>query len=228
MNNYSWVLFDADDTLFHFDAFKGLKHLFAGFDIVFTEQDYAEYQLVNKPLWVEYQNGLITAEQVQCQRFDTWANRLQCSAQDLNSSFIDVMAEICTPIDGAVNLLNKLKDKVKLGIITNGFTQLQQARLLRTGLKEYFDVLVISEQVGIAKPNKAIFDHTLDLMGNPSREKVLMVGDNPDSDILGGINSGLHTCWFNRENKEEPKGIKPHYQVSSLRELEELFVGSSS
>lgn len=76
INNFSWVLFDADDTLFHFDAFTGLQHLFAQYKVIFTEQDYAEYELINKPLWVDYQNGSITAEQLQCKRFVLWANRL--------------------------------------------------------------------------------------------------------------------------------------------------------
>ncbi len=225
INHFSWVLFDADDTLFHFDAFTGLRHLFAGFNIAFTEQDYTEYQLTNKPLWVDYQNGTISAEHLQYQRFNLWANRLNCSPEDLNSSFIAIMAEICTPIEGAISLLDALKEKVNLGIITNGFTQLQQARLERTGLKDYFDVLVISEQVGVAKPHKAIFEHTLALMGNPLPSQVLMVGDNPDSDILGGINAGLHTCWFNQYQKEAPQGINPHYEVSSLKQLQHLLIG---
>lgn len=227
MKNYSWILFDADDTLFHFDAFLGLKRMFSPFDVVFTEQDYDEYQFINKALWVEYQDGTINAQQLQCRRFDIWADRLECLPQDLNSAFLRSMAEICTPLDGASSLLGALQGKSQLGIITNGFTELQQARLERTGLQEHFDVLVISEQVGIAKPNKAIFDHTLALMGNPPRDKVLMVGDNPDSDILGGINAGLDTCWFNQHNRTAPEGIKPHYQVSSLKELQHLLLGES-
>lgn len=224
INHFSWVLFDADDTLFHFDAFIGLQNLFAGYSVVFTEQDYQEYQLVNKPLWVEYQNGLITAEQLQHRRFSTWAERLNCSPHDLNHSFMIIMAEVCTPIAGAIPLLAALKDKVRLGIITNGFTQLQQARLEQTGLKEYFDLLIISEEVGCAKPHAGIFRHALNLMGNPAPERVLMVGDNPDSDILGGNNAGMHTCWFNLHQKESTQVIKAHYEVTSLAQLQCLLL----
>lgn len=77
--------------------------------------------------------------------------------------------------------------------------------------------------------NKAfsyIFEHALAAMGHPSREYVLMVGDNPDSDILGGLNAGLHTCWVNADNKPEPADIKPHYPVSSLSEFESRLVQS--
>lgn len=228
MRNYSWILFDADETLFHFDAFSGLSLMFSNFDFSFTRQDYEEYETINKPLWTEYQNGTITAQQLQHRRFAPWADKLQVATKDLNSAYMAVMAEICTPLDGAISLLNSLKGKSKLGIITNGFTELQQSRLERTGLRKHFDLLVISEEVGHAKPHQRIFDHTLAMMGNPSRKQVLMVGDNPDSDILGGLNAGLDTCWLNIHNKIAPEGITPHYQVSSLVELEDLLAGAKT
>ena len=224
MKNYTWILFDADDTLFHFDAFNGLKRMFSQYGVSFTEHDYKEYDIINARLWIEYQNGTINADQLRSQRFHLWAETLSYSSQELNSAFIAAMAEICTPLEGAISLLNSLKGKVKLGIITNGFTELQQTRLERTGLHEHFELVVISEQVGFAKPHRGIFDHTLAIMGHPAREQVLMVGDNPASDILGGINAGLHTCWLNRHNKPLPEGITPHYQVSSLAELECLLL----
>ena len=133
------------------------------------------------------------------------------------------MAEICTPIQGAKVLLDSLKGRSRLGIITNGFTQLQQIRLERTGFNDYFDLLVISEQVGVAKPHPAIFDHALDLMGNPPRDEVLMVGDTLETDVLGGLNAGLHTCWFNADSKSPSPDIIPHYEVNSLLELKEML-----
>ena len=223
MKSYEWILFDADETLFEFDALRGLKLMFSRFGVDFSDADFSEYQSVNKPLWVQYQNGEISAAQLQHQRFESWAQRLDETPKTLNSAFLSAMADICQPLNGAADLLNTLRGKVKLGIITNGFTELQQIRLERTGFREHFDVLIISEQVGVAKPHPDIFAHALSTMGNPSRERVLMVGDNPDSDILGGLNAGLHTCWVNTDNKPVPVGITPHYQVSSLPELESLL-----
>lgn len=226
MRHYNCILFDADETLFHFDAFTGLVQLFSQFGVQFTRQNFEEYEATNKPLWKEYQNGEITAHQLQHRRFEHWANTMQIEARTLNSAYMAIMAEICTPIDGAMSLLRALKGKTRLGIITNGFTELQQARLKRMGLRDHFDCLVISEEVGFAKPHKGIFDHTLSIMGNPSRKQVLMVGDNPYSDILGGINAGLDTCWLNIHNKPAPEGISPQYEVSSLSELEEMLLES--
>lgn len=225
MKTYEWILFDADETLFNFDSFDGLQRLLSRFEVNFTQQDYQTYQVFNKSLWVDYQNGTITAQELQHQRFAIWADQLQVSTQVLHSTFMAIMADICTPIEGAQSLLTSLKGRVKLGIITNGFTELQQIRLERTGFQTYFDLLVISEQVGFAKPHRGIFDHALSLMGNPARGQVLMVGDNPDSDILGGLNAGLDTCWFNAHNHPISPGLTPKYQVSSLAELETLLLG---
>jgi 5'-nucleotidase len=223
LKDWDWILFDADETLFHFDAFAGLQRLFQQYDVDFSTADYDDYQAINKPLWVDYQNGAISALQLQHQRFEGWAAKLQVTPLDLNDGFLAAMAELCVPLAGAVNLLNSLKGKVKMGIITNGFTALQQARLERTGFLGYFDLLVISEQVGHAKPHPAIFDYALDQMGNPPRERVMMVGDNPDSDILGGINAGLATCWLNADNRPRPEGIQPGWQVKTLQELEVIL-----
>lgn len=223
LKNYKWILFDADETLFHFNAFDGLQHMFVEYNVDFTIEDYHAYQAVNKLLWVEYQNGIITAKDLQIQRFSYWAEKLNCQPEELNSQFLTSMAKICRSIEGAVSLLKSLQGQLKLGIITNGFTQLQQVRLESTGLKDYFDIVVISEEVGVAKPHSDIFNHALNLMGNPPRENVLMVGDSLESDILGGLNAGFATCWLNMDNKAISNTIIPHYQVSSLAKLEELL-----
>jgi len=146
--NWDWIFFDADETLFTFDSFSGLQRMFLDYSVTFTAEDFQDYQAVNKPLWVDYQNGAITSLQLQHQRFQSWADRLSVLPGDLNSAFINAMAEICAPLPGAVSLLNALQGKCKMGIITNGFTALQQIRLERTGLRDHFDLIVISEQVG--------------------------------------------------------------------------------
>ena len=221
--NWDWILFDADETLFTFDAFGGLQRMFLDYSVTFTAEDFQDYQAINKPLWVDYQNGAISALQLQHQRFEGWSERLSVPAGDLNAAFLNAMAEICVPLPGAVSLLNALKDKVKICIITNGFTALQQIRLERTGLRDYFDLLVISEQVGVAKPDRKIFDYTFEQMGQPPRDRVLIVGDTAESDILGGMNAGIATCWLNAHGRSLPEGIMPTWEVTTLSELEQLL-----
>ena len=221
---YQWILFDADETLFHFDNFAGLKHMFAQHSISFEQSDFDEYQVVNKQLWVDYQNGQISAEQLQTRRFTRWSERLAISTKELNKQFLDAMADICKTLPGAVELVTHLHaNKVKMGIITNGFAQLQTVRLERTGFQPYFSPVVISELVGVAKPHPSIFQYALEQMGSPDKNQVLMVGDTLESDILGGNNFGFDTCWLNRHNKTHTEEIRPTYQVNSLIELLERF-----
>ncbi len=113
--------------------------------------------------------------------------------------------------------------KLSLIEVTTG---LKQKRLERTGLHNHFDVVVISEEVGAAKPHPDVFDHALERerMGHPNRKHVLMVGDAPGSDILGGINAGLDTCWLNAQGVFAPEGIVPTYEVSCLKEFQELLL----
>ncbi|WP_076412214.1 pyrimidine 5'-nucleotidase [Shewanella sp. UCD-KL12] len=221
---YQWILFDADETLFHFDAFKGLQLMFSRFDVDFSLSDFKIYQEVNKPLWVDYQDGKISACELQNTRFQSWAEKLSVPTQHLNSGFLAAMADICSLLPGAKELIEALTGKVQMGIITNGFTELQTIRLERTGLLQSFSPVVISEEVGVAKPDVAIFEHALGHMNNPVREKVLMVGDNPHSDIQGGLNAGFDTCWLNSDGQAIPEGITPHYQVGSLSELQNLLL----
>lgn len=221
---YDWILFDADETLFHFDAFKGMQLMFSRLGVNFSLDDFSHYQLVNKPLWVDYQNGDITAAQLKHTRFQIWADKLETTTQALNSGFLEAMADICTLLPGAKELMEAISGKAQMGIITNGFTELQAIRLERTGMSDYFTHVVISEEVGIAKPNVGIFEHALEKMGSPNKDRVLMVGDNPHSDVLGGLNAGIDTCWLNVDGSDKPIGIDPHYQVSSLIELKDILV----
>ncbi|WP_029684550.1 pyrimidine 5'-nucleotidase [Tatumella saanichensis] len=225
LTQFDCIIFDADETLFSFDAFHGLQRMFEGYQFSFSVEDYQAYQAVNKPLWVAYQDGEISASELQTRRFLPWAERLGVQPTELNQRFLQSMAEICQPLDGAAALLDSLKRKVKLAIITNGFTALQQARLQRTGFSGYFDAVVISEQVGVPKPDPTIFEHTLNLLGNPPAERVLMVGDTPESDILGGIRAGMKTCWLDHGQRSLPETISPTWQVRDLAELRVLLNG---
>lgn len=221
---YEWVLFDADDTLFHFDAFKGLVLMFSKYGIEFTIEDFAAYQVVNHQLWIDYQDGKITAQTLQNTRFQTWAERLNVTTQELNLAFLSAMADICQFMPGAENLLKALSQHAKLGIITNGFSALQRVRLERMKVESYISVLVISEEVGVAKPDPKIFERAFEMMDYYDKHKILMVGDNAQSDILGGQNIGIDTCWLNTKNLPLPENVSPTHIVSQLSELQELIL----
>ena len=220
---YQWIIFDADETLFHFDAFSGLKALFKRYDIAFSQQDFDQFQTINKPLWVQYQNGEITARELQVNRFSAWAEKLGVEPTLLNQQFIESMADICQCLPGARKLLELLHGKAKLAIITNGFTALQKVRLARTDLAHFFEHVIISEQVGVAKPNPEIFSYALEKLGCSDKSKVLMVGDTLGSDILGGKNFGLDTCWINHEGDNALDNVGATFEVACLTGLYNLI-----
>ncbi|MFT2110136.1 pyrimidine 5'-nucleotidase [Marinomonas sp. 2405UD68-3] len=221
---YDWIMFDADETLFHFNAFEGLRTAFIEFDVDFSAADYDEYQALNKPLWVQYQNDEIDAETLKNRRFSEWAKRLNVSEMTLNAAFLKAMTQVCTPLDGVLDLLNALQGQAKLAIITNGFTDLQQSRLERNGLQHTFEFLAISEQVGVAKPNKGIFEFAFEKMGHPAKDKILMVGDTLTSDVLGGLNAGIDTCWYNPHSLSNTENFSATFEVSSHDELKRFLI----
>jgi 5'-nucleotidase len=225
MKNYLWVMFDADDTLFEFNAYAGLKTLLGAYRLPFNEDDFQEYQSINRSLWHQYHQGSIDAETLKTERFRHISEKINIPPTELNRQFLNVMVTHCNPAPGAISLLNALKQHCALGIITNGFSQLQYARLKFLGLQHVFKLLIISEQVGVAKPHIHIFQHALEQMDQPKPSQVLMVGDNPDTDIRGGQAAGFDTCWLNVNHKKAPPLISPTYQVTSLTQLEAQLCG---
>lgn len=222
---YNWILFDADETLFSFDSFAGLKRLFADYDVDFSTEDFHEYQRLNKPLWVAYQDGKIDAKTLQEQRFSEWGKRLAVKPTELNQAFLLAMADICRPLEGVKPLLQQLHQRANLAIITNGFTLMQQLRLQKTGLSDYFEFVVISEEIGVSKPNPQFFQHALTLAEVQDPKQVLVVGDTLESDILGGNNAGLDTCWLDH-GRENLTTIQPTYQIAKIADLLQVVENS--
>lgn len=225
---YQWILFDADETLFSFHSYYGLKTMLKRYGIAFNEQDYEAFQAVNQPLWVAYQNKEVDAETLQRTRFEALAQKTGQDPLILNRELMDEMAHVSQPLEGVREMLESLHGKVKMGIITNGFNALQQKRLENTQTSHFFDLLVVSETVGIAKPDRQIFYYAFSQMGEIERSKVLMVGDTLASDILGGNLAGIDTCWFNPKGLKNDTDIQPTYEIRTMAELIALASGQKA
>lgn len=219
---YQWILFDADETLYSFNSYFGLKAVLKSYGIDFTESDYAEFQAVNKPLWVDYQNKKITAEQLRTIRFAKLSALTKQTAEQLNLELMAQMALVSQPLVNVEEMLTRLYGKVKMGIITNGFDALQQQRLANTQTKRFFEFVVTSESVGAAKPDAQIFQSAFAQMGEFTQSKVLMVGDTLASDILGASQVGIDSCWFNPEQKTNDTQIIPTYEIHNILDLVEI------
>jgi len=225
---YQWILFDADETLFHFDDKAGLQHMFQQYDVAFSEEDYLAYKYINNQVWIDYQNGDTTADILKTKRFLSWSERLSISPLQLNSEFLKSMVQICKPLAGVETLLQEFSSHVKMAIVTNGFSELQKARLDRSGLSEYISAVITSEHVGVAKPDSKIFHYTLEQIDHQDKASVLMVGDNVHSDILGANKVGIDSCWLNRKGEVAPNHIKPTYQIKEISELSPILFSNVS
>ncbi|MDE5872205.1 MAG: HAD-IA family hydrolase, partial [Muribaculaceae bacterium] len=118
----------------------------------------------------------------------------------LNDCYLRMLGECDTPVEGARELLDELSRKCLIGVLTNGFTEVQYRKLHSTGLDRYVQRMVISDEIGIQKPDIRIFRYAETATG-ASPESTIMIGDNPDNDIKGAINAGWHAVYFDRKNK---------------------------
>ena len=121
------------------------------------------------------------------------------------------------------DLLDYLSKNYKLGIITNGLADVQHKRIRESDVGHYFDDVIISDEIKIAKPNPEIFEYALKSLNHDDKSSVLMVGDSLSSDIKGGLNASIDTCWCNLSNKVNNTDIVPKYEINNLLDLKNIL-----
>lgn len=225
---YEVLLFDADETLFDFK--KSEKQAFENsireFNIDYNEDYHLKiYEEINKNIWLEFEQGLITQEKLKVERFKRLSKEINTPFDELEFSkaYIRHLANASFLYEDSVKVIKELSNNYKLAIITNGLKDVQCKRIGQSVIAEYLDTLVISEEVKVSKPNPEIFEIALNNLDFKDKSKVLMIGDSLTSDIQGGINFGIDTCLINFNNAKNSSSIKPTYQVSSLINLMELL-----
>ena len=140
----------------------------------------------------------------------------------LNDRYLDVLSQQKTLVPGAVELLDYLTERgYPLYILSNGFAEVQSRKLESGGISHYFKRLILSDEIGITKPDRRLFDYALQIVGAAASE-TLIVGDNYDADILGAMNAGWKTIYFNRDNLVIP-GARPDYIATSLSEIKQIL-----
>jgi 2-haloacid dehalogenase len=224
---YEWLLFDADGTLFDYDKAEGvaLEKTCRTFGFGF-EPGYREaYRSINQQLWLDFENGLISSTVLRTRRFELLFEEIGAGGdlREFSDRYLANLADGSELMEGAEQIVSALHQRYRLALITNGLKQVQRPRLERSALKDSFSAFIISEEVGAAKPDAAIFDAAFRQMGNPSRERVLIIGDSLTSDIQGGNNYGIDTCWFNPNHAPPALGVSLKYEIHRLSELIKLL-----
>ena len=225
---YKVILFDADDTLFDFK--KSERHAFkdtmVDFGFEYDEKIHLNcYHEINETIWKEFERGEITQQKLKVERFLRLKDKLQAEfdAEEFARKYMHHLSHASFIYPESLELMKKLHGRLKLAIITNGLTDVQTRRIRNAPLGEFFDEIVISEEVRISKPDPEIFSYTLEKLKHHDHESVLMVGDSLHSDIKGGEDYGIDTCWYNPASKENSTEITPTYEIRNLMEILELI-----
>jgi 2-haloacid dehalogenase len=228
MQRYQWLLFDADGTLFDFERAEGraFEQAFGQIGVTINPGYLATYQRINQTLWQAVERGEITPGVVKIKRFELLLEAIGVggSAAVWSANYLECLAACSELIEDAGEVLRALHGKYRIAILTNGLQVVQRGRLARSVIRDHIADIIISEEIGFAKPAKEFFDIALARLEHPSVREVLMIGDGWASDIQGAAQYGIDACWYNPGKKPRPATPKITREIASLRELVEWLV----
>ena len=222
-----YILFDVDDTLLDFGKAEAaaIRKTFERIGIPVTEELIRRYSEINAQQWARFEKGEITREKLLTERFDILFSELGINvpSEMAQASYEYLLGIGHYFVDGAEELLEALKDKYELYIVSNGNASVQDRRLKSAGIIPYFKDIFISERVGFNKPSAEFFEACFKRIPGFEKDKAVVVGDRLSSDILGGINAGVRTCWFNPKGEAPDPDIPADYAIKHLSELPALL-----
>lgn len=220
MRKHKWLLWDLDNTLLDFSAAAHLSFIdmMKAFDLPFDEEHYALYQDINHGLWNTLENGGISQSEIKTKRWEVYFSRISTfrDPDQANQAFFKGLAKHPVEVDGARQLLEDVQGHFDCCLVTNGIGEIQRKRLESSGFGQYFTKLVISDEIQVAKPNKAFFDYTFKTIDKPSKDSAIIIGDNIGSDIRGGVDYGIDACWYNPSEKKSFGGVEATHTIKHL------------
>jgi len=214
---------DLDHTLLDSDASElaAYNSTLRGCGVGAPGVHFDTYQQINGALWAAVERGEILPDDLRTQRFELFAAQIGLDAdpETMADAFVHGLGNNGDLYPGARAVLEKLAATKTLALITNGLSKVQRTRIERLGIGHYFDAIVISAEVGFTKPGAEIFDIAFDCLGHPAKDTVLMVGDSLSSDIRGGSNYRIATCWYNPNGKTAGPDDRVTHVIKSLAYL---------
>ncbi|MFV0565257.1 MAG: YjjG family noncanonical pyrimidine nucleotidase [Flavobacteriaceae bacterium] len=223
INGITDVFFDLDHTLWDFDRNSALA-----FEKIFKLNNVAvnlelfltEYKTINFKYWHLYRHEKVSKETMRYGRLNDTFLAINYEApktliRQLSDDYIVHLTDNNFLYEGAIEILEYLKSRYNLHILSNGFEEVQNKKLMKSNIHHYFKTITNGESVGVKKPNPKIFQHAMET-ANTTADKSLMVGDGFEADILGGLNAGMHVVYFDEFNKNPDDNIK---KINNLIEL---------
>lgn len=226
--HYPWLWFDADNTLFDYNKAEdtALVKALQIHNLPFEEGYKTTYQRINQGLWQALERKEIRPEVLRVRRFEMFleaAGQGVDIAEEISRVYIEQLALCTDMIDGALEVLQTLQKTSKFALITNGLTAVQRSRLSLSPIEHFFSAVIISEEIGAAKPHADFFNIAHERTGFPPKDEILVIGDSLSSDMRGGVDFGVDTCWFNPRGEARPGNLPITYEIDRLTALLDLL-----
>ncbi len=221
---YEILLFDIDNTILDFDKSEeqALRLAFRDMGWKFSQQILEIYRRNNIAQWQLFEQGKLTKPEVLTSRFEETFKEI---GKDANAvpKIADLYEEYLKSgyfvVPHAKKVLKRLQKTHRLYVVSNGVVEIQNSRMKGSGMEKYFVARFVSEEVGYPKPQKQYFDYCFQHIENIDKSKTLIIGDSLTSDIQGGVNAEIDTCWFNPYRKPNNSLLTPTYEIDDLRQL---------
>lgn len=231
MKLYKHIFFDLDHTLWDFETNSrvALERMFQEHNLeekgVPSFQKFHEkYARINDQYWARYHHGIVSKEKLRHGRFyDTlkeFGIKDAVLAENLATHYLEISPKMTALFPDAMDILKYLQEKYTLHLITNGFAEVQWIKIEHSGLKPFFEHIIISEEVGTQKPDKEIFDLAVKRADTTAFESI-MIGDNYNTDIVGARNAGLDQVFFNPKKNRVREPVT--FEIAKLGELKEIL-----
>ncbi|MBQ9246331.1 YjjG family noncanonical pyrimidine nucleotidase [bacterium] len=221
------VLLDIDDTIFDFTLSAKAAILSAAkeFKIAFTEEMFSYYMQLNELLWEDYENCIIEREDIFKIRFPKLFEHFNIPSNgiDFEAAFQEHFKTEYIFMDGAKNTIEYLAKKYELYVVSNSMYETQYCRLTKAGICKYFKEIFVSDKIGHQKPTKDFFDCCFKNIPNFNPKDTIIIGDSLTSDIAGGNNAGIKTCWFNYKKIPNTKHEKSDYEITNWEEIKSVL-----
>lgn len=222
-----FLFLDLDDTIldFHKAERLALGKTFRSFGLEPTDAVMDRYSQINKAHWERLERKELTREEVLVGRFATLFREvgIQVDAERCARLYEDNLSVGHYFLPGAREALESLSKKYQLYLASNGTAKVQAGRLASANISHFFREIFVSQEIGANKPDIAYFSRCFARIPGFDPRKAMIVGDSLSSDILGGIQAGIATCWVNPDGKTAPEDMKPDYEILGLYQLETLL-----
>ena len=226
---FEFLFLDLDDTILDFQKAEhiALSKTLKEFGLEPTERVLKRYNLINKAHWEALERKELTREQVLVGRFQVLFEEMGITVEPVQvaRAYEDNLSIGHWFLPGAEEAVEALSKKYKLYLASNGTAKVQAGRLKSANISRFFEEVFVSQELGANKPSLEYFEKCFARIPGFEKSKAIIVGDSLTSDILGGQNAGIATCWVNPHHKAGREDIRVDYEIEALSQLEDLLEG---